>query len=385
VSETILFVDDDANVLAAYQRQLRKQFSVQTALGSEAGLAAVSGHGPFAVVFADMQMPGMDGVEFLRRVRALAPDSVRMMLTGNTDQRTAMAAVNEGAVFRFLTKPCPPEVLAGAIRAGLAQYRLIVAEKELLEQTLGGSVQVMADVLALTNPLAFGRAARARGLVQQMARALGLADTWQLEVAAMLSQVGCVAVPETVLAKVYRGGDVTPRELAMFEAHPDIGRDLIRKIPRLEAVAEIIAYQEKRFDGQGPPPDGRLGADLPLGARLLKVALDFDNLKERGHSGSAALEHLRYRAGWYDPGVVDALDRVLRAVTPRVRLTLPVGELCCQMQLDEDVHLINGVFLVGKGHEITEPLLQRLRNFAVNGAIREPVRVLAVAPDGGSG
>jgi response regulator RpfG family c-di-GMP phosphodiesterase len=376
MSEAILCVDDDANVLAAHRRQLRGKFAVETALGPEEGLAAVAGRGPYAVVLADMRMPGMNGVEFLCRVRELAPASVRMMLTGDAGQQTAAAAVNEGHIFRFLTKPCPADVLVAALTAGVEQYRLVLAEKELLEQTLRGSVQVLTEVLELVNPLAFGRASRARRLAEE----LGAADVWRLEVAAMLSQVGCVAVPEAVLARVYRGGDVGPRELALFEAHPGVGHGLVRKIPRLEAVAEIVACQEKRFDGQGPPPDGRAGTDLPLGARVLKVALDFDNLQTRGHSGIGALEHLRYRDGWYDPAVLDALERVLGAETPRVVQSLPVRQLRCQMVLDEDLLRADGVLLVCRGQEITEPLLHRLLSFAANGVLREPVRVLAPRP-----
>jgi response regulator RpfG family c-di-GMP phosphodiesterase len=376
MNEAILCVDDDANVLAAHRRQLRGKFAVETALGPEEGLAAVASRGPFAVVLADMRMPGMDGVEFLRRVRELAPATVRMMLTGDTGQKTAAAAVNEGNIFRFLTKPCPADILAAALAAGVEQYRLVLAEKELLEQTLRGSVQVLTEVLELANPLAFGRASRARRLVRQLAEALGAADVWRLEIACMLSQVGCVAVPEAVLTRVYRGGDVGPRELELFEAHPGVAHGLIRKIPRLEEVAEIVAYQEKRFDGQGPPADGRAGADLPLGARVLKVALDFDNLQTRGHGGTEALEHLRYREGWYDPTVLDALGCVLGAETPRVVQSLSVCQLRCQMVLDEDLCRTDGVPLVCRGQEITEPLLQRLLSFAAGRSLREPVRVL---------
>jgi response regulator RpfG family c-di-GMP phosphodiesterase len=382
VNEAILCVDDEPNMLAAYERQLRKQFRVETAAGGEEGLAAVAARGPFAVVLADMRMPRMSGVEFLARVRQLAPYTVRMMLTGNTDQQTAVAAVNEGHVFRFLTKPCPPAVLARALAAGVEQYRLVTAERELLEETLRGSVKVLTEVLALANPLAFGRAGRVQRLVRRLAEVLQAPDVWQLEVAAMLSQVGCVAVPEAVLSQVYRGGDVAPRELGMFEAHPRVGHDLIRNIPRLEAVAEIIAYQEKRFDGKGPPGDARGGPDLPLGARVLKVALDYDNLLARGHGPATALEHLLYRTGWYDPGVLDALGRLLAEETLLVPRSLRIGQLECGMVLDEDVIDRHGRLLVSKGQEITEPILRRLDNFALSGSIPERVRVLVPCPDG---
>src|SRR5829696_4359 len=134
----ILCVDDERNVLEAYQRSLRKEFHIEIATSGAEGLAAVESQGPYAVIVSDMRMPGMDGIRFLAKVKEKAPDSVRIMLTGNADQQTAIEAVNEGNIFRFLTKPCPPETLAKALSAGLQQYWLVVAEKELLEKTLSG-------------------------------------------------------------------------------------------------------------------------------------------------------------------------------------------------------------------------------------------------------
>jgi DNA-binding NtrC family response regulator len=152
MSDRILLVDDDANILQGYQRALRKQFVLEPALSGEEGLEAVRAQGPYAVVVADMQMPGMNGVEFLARVKEIAPDTVRMMLTGNADQQTALEAVNEGHIFRFLTKPCSPDLLAKMLGAGLKQYGLVMSERDLLAKTLRGSIQVLTDVLGLVNP-----------------------------------------------------------------------------------------------------------------------------------------------------------------------------------------------------------------------------------------
>ena len=212
-----------------------------------------------------MRMPGMSGVELLSRVRERAPNTMRIMLTGNIDQQTAIAAINEGSIFRFLNKPCPADQLAIAIRAGLQQYRLITAEKELLEQTLRGSTQVLSEVLSLTSPVAFGRAMRVQRLVRKIAENLKVQDIWQVEVAALLSQIGCVTVPEQVLAKVYAGGELTQPERATYDRHAEIGAGLIAKIPRLKIVGEMIASQDKRFDGSGLPLDGKKEQAIPLG------------------------------------------------------------------------------------------------------------------------
>jgi response regulator RpfG family c-di-GMP phosphodiesterase len=379
MSERVLFVDDDANILAAFERQLRKQFELVTARGGQEGLAAVADRGPFAVIISDMRMPEMDGVQFLTQVRTMAPDSVRMMLTGNADQATAIAAVNQGHIFRFLNKPCPADILADAIRAGLQQYRLVLAEKELLERTLRGSLKVLADVLALTSPTAFGRSARIRRLVERLAGALGLPMTWQLDVAAMLSQLGCVAVPEPILKKGQSGEPLTPDEARLLASHPRIGHDLLVNIPRLEAVALAIADQDRPFDGSGLPPDDRRGTDIPIEARILKVAIDFDFLQAKLGSRFVALEQMKQRGGKYDPAVLDALMNVLHAAADLKLKEVSFQELSYRMLLAEDLRGKNGLMLVAQGQEVTPAMFERLRYFARNVGLREPIRVLVPA------
>jgi response regulator RpfG family c-di-GMP phosphodiesterase len=377
VNKRILCVDDEPNVLSAYTRCLRSEFELETATDGEKALQIVASWGPFAVIVSDMRMPGMSGLDFLARVRKLAPVSVRMMLTGNSDQQTAMDAVNEGNIFRFLSKPCPPEAFAGALRAGVEQYRLVTAEKELLEETLSGSIKVLTEVLSLVNPVAFGRAVRVRKLVGKLAAAFGVRDAWRMEVAAMLSQIGCVTVPESVLDKAYRGEDLPSDEWQMIERHPQVGSALIARIPRLEEVAEVVAYQQKHFDGQGPPRDGKRGNAIPLDARILKAALDYDCLESRAHGNPDPLARLKGRAGWYDPLVLEALERIARESRPCVRKRAPLGELRPGMVLADDILNANGVVLVAKGQEITETLVHRLQNIAGQGRLREPIAILA--------
>jgi len=384
MAEKILFVDDDQNILASYQRVFRKQFALHTAMGGEEALAAVASHGPFAVIVSDMQMPSMNGVKFLAKARKLSPDSVRMILTGYADMQTAVEAVNEGHIFRFLTKPCHPEALAKALTAGIAQYRLITAEKELIENTLRGAIKVLTEVLSLVSPTAFGRASRVQRLVQDLARALEAENAWQLEIAAMLSQLGCVTLPEETLDKVFRGKALSPLEVKIFQDHPKVGHDLITHIPRLEPIAAIIGYQEHHYDGSGVPGDGVRGAAIPLGARVLKVALDFDTLVSGGMSSEEALVTLRERAGWYDPTVVDALGDGLQAEMRQEIHSIAVGELTKDMIFAEEVRSTSGLLLIAKGQHVTPSLKIRLLNIVGNGGLTGPVRVfIPIDADGG--
>jgi FixJ family two-component response regulator len=134
VSEKILFVDDETAVLEAMHRMLHSSFDIYTANSGENGLIAVDRDGPFGVVISDMQMPGMNGAEFLARVRQKAPCTVRMLLTGHADLHSAIDAVNRGQILHFLTKPCPKDALVAAINSGLDQYRIALEERELSRQ-----------------------------------------------------------------------------------------------------------------------------------------------------------------------------------------------------------------------------------------------------------
>jgi len=372
----ILFVDDDQNLLESYRRQLRGRFPVDTASSADQGFKLIAGPGRYAVIVSDLRMPEMSGIQFLARVRELAPESVRMLLTGYADLETAIEAVNEGHIFRLLTKPCPPENLMNALSAGIQQYQLIRAEKELWEETLRGSLKVLSEILSLVNPKAFGRAMRVTREVREIGAVLGISEMWVLETAGLLSQIGCIIFPEETLKKFISGEALSAEEIQTFQMHPLIASDLIGKIPRMEKVAEAIAYQEKHFDGEGVPNDSRKGEEIPLGARILKVALDFDALKASGKTKWEALEILKGRAGWYDPRILASLQRMLEKEAKYIVKTLRFSELREKMILAEGIRSQKGILLVGHGQEITPTILTRLKNFISSQGIREPIKVI---------
>jgi len=376
VAEKILFVDDDSNLLASYQRQLRGKYTVETSPDGQQGVEAISTRGPYTVIISDYRMPGMNGVQFLSRAREIAPDSVRMLLTGYADLQTSIEAVNEGSIFRLLTKPCPPEVLIKALMAGVRQYQLVTAERELLEKTLSGSIKVLSEVLSLANPEAFGRASRIARYTSKIASKLGLSDVWQFETAAMLSQIGGIILQEETLKKIYRGWEVTKEEEQLFKRHPSVASELIGRIPRMEKIAEIIAYQEKHFDGSGTPVDSRQGDQIPLGARIIKVLLDFDILELAGNSKRKALEGLKQQSGWYDSNVLAALESVVE-LESRYRVTsVKIAELTEGMILADDIKSIQGILLTAKGQPVGRILKEGLLRFSSNAGIPEPIRVI---------
>jgi signal transduction histidine kinase len=154
----VLCVDDEPLAVEGISNVLRKRFEVVTATSGAAGLAAFREKGPFQVVLSDFQMPGMNGAAFLRQAQELAPDTTRMLLTGKAGFDDAMQVINEGYIFRFLSKPCPPEVLIQALDAGVEQHRLRTADRQLLELKVAEiSAQLLrADRLATLGRLATG-------------------------------------------------------------------------------------------------------------------------------------------------------------------------------------------------------------------------------------
>lgn len=377
MNRRILCVDDDPNILSGFKRALRKDFEIYTAEGGEAALSLIKEESEFAVIVSDMRMPLMDGVRFLSLARKLAPNSVRVMLTGNADQQTAMDAVNEGSIFRFLTKPCPPEVLAKTLNAGIEQYRLITAEKQLLEETLNNSLQVMIEILSMVNPTAFSRSNRVRRLARDIALKLDLQKPWEVEIAAMLSQIGCITVPEDTLQKISQCKPLGEKELKLYDQHPQVGHDLIARIPRMDAVAQIIANQNRRFnDIVEIKSVADRAEETKTGARILKAVLDFDKLLDMGNLPHQAYKELAARIGWYDQNVLDALKSLIDEVAEEfISVELNVHELKPGMLLDEPVYSDRNVLLLSKGQEITLPLIMRLINFAETKIISENLRV----------
>jgi ActR/RegA family two-component response regulator len=390
----ILLVDDEAAVLAAYERSLRKDFEVDTANGGELGLKAIRERGPYATVISDMRMPGMNGAQFLAQARQSAPDTVRMLLTGYTDLGAAMAAINDGNIYRFLTKPCAKEVMVAAITSGVEQYQLIRTEKELLEKTLLGCIKVMADFLSAASPAAFARSLRIVHYVRHIAGHFTFEFAWRLEAAAMLSQLGCVTLDTNVIQRALEGVNLTPEEQARFETHPQTAMELLAAIPRLEPTAWIIGQQ---FVRQIPEQVSHLPAssmkETLLQAKILKLAVAFDQLRMKLVPEEETITRLRIRKTEFGSELVDTLQGVKpmrggKTEARRAALKLTTGTILDQDRrvtelkltagtiLDQEVRNKQGMMLMAKGHELTAAVLIKLENLAKAGQIDSEVTVL---------
>jgi response regulator RpfG family c-di-GMP phosphodiesterase len=192
----------------------------------------------------------------------------------------------------------------------------------------------------------------------------------------MLSQIGGVVLPERILKRMYKGERLSDEESQLFQMHPTIGLDLIAKIPRMEQIARMIGYQEKHFDGQGVPRDTLRGEEIPLGARILKVVLDFDILEAKGIPRGRALKDLKERVGWYDPEILEVLEEILKVTsTEQIKLVM-IKDLQVDMVLTEDIVSESGMLLIAKGLEMNSLMLAGLKTFSKSARVKEPIRVL---------
>jgi response regulator RpfG family c-di-GMP phosphodiesterase len=370
----ILCVDDEPKILEGLALNLRRHYRVSTATNGQGGLEIVDGSDPPAVVISDMRMPEMDGATFLSLVKEHSPDTVRLLLTGQTDLESAIAAVNHGQIFRFLTKPCNPQNLLAAIAVAAEQHRLITAEKELLEKTLRGSIKAITEILSLGSPLVFGRATRLKQHASELVTGLGVPFSWQLEVATMLSQIGCIVLTPENNEKLYYGKALTPVETESTQCVPKISLQLVESIPRLELVCAILDAQEYNFNGSGSPPGAPQGESIPLGARVLKLVCDYDFLEAGGTSPGVAITTLQGRKGRYDPKLLSVLGHVKTKAAPGIS-EIDLASLQVGMLLVRDVMSKADALLVPRGHEVTPAILTRLCTLEP-GSVREPLMVL---------
>lgn len=372
--ETILFVDDEQAVLSAFQRQFRGTFRLEIANSGAAALDRMAKGGPIAVLVADMQMPLMNGAELLAEVQRRSPSTVRIMLTGNSDQGTAVRAVNEGQIFRFLSKPCSQADLTAALQAGLERHRAHELERDLLERTLNGAIHVLTDIIAALDPAAFQRASTLRSVVGRAGSALKMDGIWRVELAAMVLDLGVVTLPADVAQRHLRAGVLTSEERAITASIPQISARLIAHIPRLEEVARIL-------ESLSAPA----ATNEPLDTALLRVGSAYVRALARELGPSAALASMRASRMPYDTRVLDAIAEAVvlpdDAAGSAATLEVSLSELRPSLVLAAPIQLTDGRPLLSAGTMINSVTLERVRNHAKLNGVREPIRVYDPRPD----
>jgi CheY-like chemotaxis protein len=367
----ILCVDDEARILDALSLNLRRDYQVYTATSGIEGLAKLREVKGLAVVVSDMRMPGMDGAAFLQQVMALFPDTARILLTGEPGRDVAVNAINQGQIFRFLTKPCPPDQLRAAIDAGIHHHQLLCAERQVMQETLLGCINALIDVLAITNPTAFGRAGRIKRFAMDLAATLGYRDFWQLEAASMLSQLGYMSLAPELVDKLYNGGALTDEEQTLAAGVSQVATKLLGHIPRMEPVLTILS---RRSAVAGP-----VGAQSKetVAAAVLALVLDYDTFTTQGATADLAIQTLR-SSGRHD---AELLDKFAQTIGASAECDEEIREMQLRqvrpgMVFLDDLRTDTGVLVVARGFEVSDRFIERIHNFSA-AMLAEKVRVKA--------
>ena len=404
----VLVVDDEPNILSALRRLLRVNgYLVQTAPGGPEALTLLE-QAPVDLIISDMRMPEMNGAEFLRRSRARVPEAVRILLTGYADIGSTIAAINDGEIFRYISKPWNDEALLGTLRDGLErkqlererdrllatvtrQHQELQQHAALLEQRVAerthalslahtelqtshdvardgflGTLRMLSHLLDQSAGLTRGCGRSAALLVQGVGPTVGLTpeamqDTFH---AALLEDLGRMGVPDRLLHVPLNSlnGDDRRR----MQSAPLAAEAYLVAMPSLLGAARVLHHLGERWDGKGEP-NGLQGSAIPAGSRLLRVASEYERLKagcleSRRFSDADAQRWLRNGSGTrYDPGMVDALLAWLAAAHshPAPRSHLTVAALAPGMVLAHDL-IVGGALLVPQGRSLDARLIAAL-------------------------
>ena len=359
MNNKILCVDDEESILRGFQLNLRKDFELHLASNGVEGLEVFDKEGGFALVLSDMRMPQMNGATMLSEIKARDPEVVTVLLTGHTDFESAMSAVNEGSIFRMLSKPCPPGALIRVLNDGLAQHDLIISKRILLDQTLRGAVDALAQSLSTAKPLFFGRAQRVRRIANELAEMMKIPDAWRVDIASTFSQLAYISIPESVSEDVYHKRELALEVRQMVKQLPEDTQKLIEKIPGLEEVGEILSKLtvQHRFEENDE-------TGLRKAASVLRVALDFDYYEEQGHDRSLIVQTLKSRKDDYDPEITECLSQLLVVAEQQFRLEeIPIRKLEIGMRLAQELRLEDGLLVASCGADVDRQLLKVVRNY----------------------
>ncbi len=375
-NKKVLLVDDEKNILSAYKRNLRNSFQIYLADNPKIALEIFKRHGPFAAVVSDLKMPEMDGLQLLSEIKKINPETVRLLLTGYADLNTAIEAINRGNIFRLLTKPCRTEDMGKALDDAIEQYNLVIAEKELLTQTLKGTLNVLVEILSSVQPLVFNFTVRFKSLAKAIAERLKYPNIWEVEISALLMHIGLVSVPSDIIEKKLHGLQLTDEENKIFRNHTELGYSLISQIPRLKKIAENIKYQYtpyfvllEKFNSDK--------SKLPFTATILKALNDYFELLAKGVPEENTIREMEKNINHYEPSVLGALEAEISGVEKdRTIRLIKLSELRPGMILAKNLTDANNLLLLPKGTLINPITLNKILNYAKMTKLREPIEIL---------
>ena len=410
---TLLLVDDEPSILSSLRRLFRPHgYRVLTAEGGQIALDLLQGE-TVDLVISDMRMPGMDGAQFLERVRRMQPHSARILLTGYADIASTIAAINEGEIDRYIAKPWDDNDILLVVREALARRSLEIRNRELtlltgrqneelralnasLEQRVRSrtaeieqindmlnvayaelksnfmlSMEIFAGLMELRHNGMSGHSRRVAAWAKKVCAKLQLDErtSHDIHVAALLHDIGKIGFPDNLLSKPV--SLMTPEETARYRKHPLNAEAALMPLAQLQTVAKFIRSQHERYDGNGFP-DGFEADEIPLGARVLAPIIDYETLMagtlaERRFSAEDAAASIRRGAGSrYDGKAVDALLEVLKEPVEEERddRCISALELAAGMVLSRDLVSPQGTLLLATGYVFDARVVRQVREYA---------------------
>jgi response regulator RpfG family c-di-GMP phosphodiesterase len=376
---TILVVDDTPENIDLLQEILAPLYKVRAAAnGTRALEIACSADRP-DLILLDIMMPGMDGYQVIQNLKKdpYSHDIPVIFVTALGEEESEQRGFELGCQ-DYITKPLSAPLVRARVKTHLEQYRLRKAEQELLEKTLKGSLAMVVEMLSLLDPVSFEVARRMGELSERLAKKLGMDSPWILGLAAVLSQIGAVTIPEVVMVKVKRGAFLNTAEREMFNRIPEIGYKLMCNIPRMEQVAELVHYAQKNYNGSGFPVDETRGEEIPLGSRILRVAFDYLYLVPVKGTTEGAVNEMLSRTAWYDPDVLFALKDLLKEMKDEPRpepVSMQLSELRPGQMLAEPVQSEDGRIFIQTGTVIGISHIEKLYNVARLTKLKEPILI----------
>ena len=319
----LLIVDDEPANLRMLERLLANEYEVLTATSGQDAIGVLEAH-DVALIVSDQRMPGMTGLEFLKKASKIRAHTVRIILTGYTDIETLVEAINSGVVYKYITKPWSNTELVQSLSRAAEYYEVTKSRHLLAEQnhrlrsrmnsSTRGFVVLIIELLGLLSPKIRAHARRTAKYACRLGANLGLngAELEQLFIAASLHEVAHVRMPQHLLSRTTLLGN---GELRTMRDCFRQGVDMLARVPELEGAAEAISFQHNQFDGLGSFC-GLSGDQIPLYSRIIAIADAYDEMRQpaletNGYGHADALSILQGAAGRkFDPELVSIFCRV---------------------------------------------------------------------------
>jgi len=320
----ILVTDDEIDNLQLLKRTLRSDYNVFLANSGFEAIEILKSN-KIDMIISDHKMPGMDGVELLKKTLNYAPDAIRILVTAYTDSTSLIAAINDGKIHRYIRKPWNPNDLINILEASFEVYQLNIDNQRLaldLKELFSGTITAITEALDAKDHYTFGRSKRVTFYALKTGEALGLSDTElsELELAGLLHDIGMIGVPENILNKPE---NLTNEEFDAIKKHVVTGAKILEEIKQLRSVIRIVSFHHEKYDGKGYPY--RLtGDDIPIESQIIAVTDAYDGMTSdrayrKGLPHEFAVEELRKSSRTqFSPKVVEAFLKVASAAREEI-------------------------------------------------------------------